>query len=278
MNRRPTLCPTLRHGAYPHPTQPRSLPSAGLSLSVCTELLRGKQGALEHLSSPKTNKVVTVDPTLIARRKSAPVKSDDISALCCSHGLLKDLCRFCRDDPAEPDYTFGNVWRERVDPERPGHLSWVREPRVEKVSFDGQRARRQEAISRSRAKPSVLSLPGQVRKRNPFGLFTYKRFDESDEEEEEEEEEVPADKTAMAIDAEGRPLGRLRLQTPPPAPLTPKGLALEVALKHYSRHQVKPKAMFTFHCMQVSRRAGGTPTLSCLEDRFWSFRCGNREN
>lgn len=56
----------------------------------------------------------------------------------------------------------------------------------------------------------------------------------------------------LIFDDQGRPIGkRVRFQTPPPAPLTSKGLTMELTLKHYSRHQTKPKAMFTFQCMQV---------------------------
>lgn len=95
----------------------------------------------------------------------------------------------------------------------------------------------------------------KIRKRNTFGTFVYKRVDESDEDENEDEDEENgkerSDATAMTIEASGRPIGRFRFQTPPPVQLTPKGLTLEIVLKHYSRHQVKPKAMFTFQCMKV---------------------------
>ena len=51
---------------------------------------------------------------------------------------------------------------------------------------------------------------------------------------------------------QGKPIGkRTRFTTPPPAPLKPSGLTMELSLKHYSRHQTKPRAMFTFQCMQV---------------------------
>lgn len=82
-------------------------------------------------------------------------------------------------------------------------------------------------------------------------MFTYKRYDESDED--DDDENTSLDKMNLIFDELGHPLGkRPRFQTPPPASITPKGLTMELTLKHYSRHQTKPKAMFTFQCMQVS--------------------------
>ncbi|XP_063608755.1 F-box only protein 30-like isoform X2 [Penaeus indicus] len=148
--------------------------------------------------------------------------TDDISAFCCSHGILKNLCYLCKGDPDQPTYKMGKVWRERVSCKKPGEMVWKQEPCVEKV-----------------------------RKRNPRGQFVYMKYDEA-EAEEEEEEEGSLDK--MIIDDQGRPVGRARFKTPPPVPLTSKALTMELPLKHYSRHQSKPRAMFTFQCMQEIRR------------------------
>ncbi|XP_037783869.1 F-box only protein 30-like isoform X2 [Penaeus monodon] len=148
--------------------------------------------------------------------------TDDISAFCCSHGILKNLCYLCKGDPDQPTYKMGKVWRERVSCKKPGEMVWKQEPCVEKV-----------------------------RKRNPRGQFVYMKYDEA-EAEEEEEEEGALDK--MIIDDQGRPVGRARFKTPPPVPLTSKALTMELPLKHYSRHQSKPRAMFTFQCMQEVRR------------------------
>ncbi|XP_045597654.1 F-box only protein 30 isoform X2 [Procambarus clarkii] len=215
----------------------------GLSVSVCTELLRGKKQGLSCNSNECRGTSIPTQPFINpysldgvnnaptdyggTRRnsgQSAPaVKSDDISAICCIHGIIKDICIFCRDDPDEPDFKMGKVWRERLSTKKPGEIRWVEEPRVEKV-----------------------------RKRNPFGVFSYKKYDESDE----EEEGNTLDKINLIVDDEGRPIGkRARFQTPPPAPLTCKGLTMELTLKHYSRHQTKPRPMFTFQCMQEVRRS-----------------------
>ncbi|XP_071539377.1 F-box only protein 30-like isoform X2 [Panulirus ornatus] len=216
----------------------------GLSVSVCTELLRGKKQGLSCTSSegrgttnpthPFTNpnslddvNNPATDYGSTSRKSShsgpAP-KSDDISALCCTHGIIKDICIFCREDPDEPDFKMGKVWREHISVKKPGKITWTEEPCVEKI-----------------------------RKRNPFGIYTYKRYDESDEDEEEGE---TLDKMNLIFDNQGRPIGkRVRFQTPPPAPLTSKGLTMELTLKHYSRHQTKPRAMFTFQCMQEVRRS-----------------------
>ncbi|KAB7493671.1 F-box only protein 30 [Armadillidium nasatum] len=218
----------------------------GLSLSVCTKLLRGTPHKETFSNSPKELKPDdTLDPDLISNlslnsgwsdsgasklpKTGTKQRNDDISAFCCSHGIIKDLCHFCRNDPDEPAVKYANVWREKINLEDPGVMEWSREQRVEKI-----------------------------RKRNTFGTYVYKRVDESDEEENEDDEEESgkerSDATAMTTDSTGRPIGRFRFQTPPPVQLTPKGLILEIVLKHYSRHQVKPKAMFTFQCMKEMRR------------------------
>ncbi|XP_042211797.1 F-box only protein 30-like isoform X2 [Homarus americanus] len=186
----------------------------------------------EHFKSPKITRSATdeeeddLTPDMQKRNSgpsAASPNTDDIAALCCSHGIMKGLCLFCRDDPDEPDFKMGKVWRERLSVKKPGQVKWKEEPRVEKV-----------------------------RKRNQFGEFAYKRYDESDEEEEGD----TIDKLNIIFDEQGRPVGkRARFQTPPPAPLTSKGLTMELTLKHYSRHQTKPRPMFTFQCMQEVRRS-----------------------
>lgn len=81
-------------------------------------------------------------------------------------------------------------------------------------------------------------------------MFTYKRV--NDESDESEDDDGTLDKMNLILDEEGRPVGkRTRFQTPPPAPLNPSGLTMELGIKRYSRHQTKRKAMFTFQCMQV---------------------------
>nr|XP_053646474.1 F-box only protein 30-like [Cherax quadricarinatus] len=214
----------------------------GLSVSVCTELLRGKklnvcstgEAPASSIPPPPSGTLHSVNDLINSTEDHGDTKrnsgqaantanKDDISALCCLHGIFKDLCIFCRDDPDEPDFKMGKVWRERLSVKKPGEVRWVEEPRVEKI-----------------------------RKRNPFGVFAYKRYDESDE----EEEGNTLDKMNFILDEQGRPIGkRPRFQTPPPAPLTCKGLTMELTLKHYSRHQTKPRLMFTFQCMQEVRRS-----------------------
>ncbi|XP_063608754.1 F-box only protein 30-like isoform X1 [Penaeus indicus] len=232
----------------------------GLSVSVCTELLRGKKQVLSlaseargsTTSSSSTTTSTTTTSTSSTTTTTTPEhpdleaaaaavegesaessdahyakrqqlqNTDDISAFCCSHGILKNLCYLCKGDPDQPTYKMGKVWRERVSCKKPGEMVWKQEPCVEKV-----------------------------RKRNPRGQFVYMKYDEA-EAEEEEEEEGSLDK--MIIDDQGRPVGRARFKTPPPVPLTSKALTMELPLKHYSRHQSKPRAMFTFQCMQEIRR------------------------
>ncbi|XP_042872456.1 F-box only protein 30-like isoform X2 [Penaeus japonicus] len=160
---------------------------------------------------------------LTPAKKQQALNTDDISAFCCTHGILKNLCYLCRGDPDQPTYKMGKVWRERVSYKKPGEMIWKQEPCVEKV-----------------------------RKRNPRGQFVYMKYDEAEAEEEEEEDGGALDK--MIIDDQGRPVGRARFKTPPPVPLTSKALTMELPLKHYSRHQSKPRAMFTFQCMQEVRR------------------------
>lgn len=217
----------------------------GLSVSVCIELLRGKKSVLPCPDSesrdaalPPTPSPTSPDPSEDpddtqgdGRRKHSqhnalPTK-DDIASICCTHEIIKNICLFCRDDPDEPDFKMGKVWREHLLLKNPGEVRWVVEPCVEKV-----------------------------RKRNQFGMFAYKRYDESDEDEEEEGNNTTLDKMNLIFDEHGHPMGkRPRFQTPPPAPITPKGLTMELTLKHYSRHQTKPRAMFTFQCMQELRRS-----------------------
>ncbi|XP_045129517.1 F-box only protein 30-like isoform X2 [Portunus trituberculatus] len=211
----------------------------GLSVSVCTELLRGKKSVLSCPSSELRGAILpsasftsphsmeelshtTHNQGDIKRKHSqSHVCKDDIAAICCSHEIIKNICMFCRNDPDEPDYKMGKVWREQLTLKKPGEFRWVVEPCVEKV-----------------------------RKRNQFGMYAYKRYDESDE---DDDENTSLDKMNLIFDELGHPMGkRPRFQTPPPASITPKGLTMELTLKHYSRHQTKPKAMFTFQCMQDS--------------------------
>lgn len=214
----------------------------GLSVSVCTELLRGKKAALPMATENRPPIVTPTDPhsttanflhevntstTTTDDEIRRQARNDDVSVMCCVHGILKNICMFCRDDPEDPHYKMGKVWRERVTCKKPGEIKWTVESCIEKV-----------------------------RKRNPFGVYSYKKY-ESDEEEEEEEESMKSlDKMNLIVDEHGKPVGtRERFKTPPPAPLTSKGLTMELGIKHYSRHQTKPRAMFTFQCLQEVRRS-----------------------
>lgn len=69
-----------------------------------------------------------------AAKKQQALNTDDISAFCCTHGILKNLCYLCRGDPDQPTYKMGKVWRERVSYKKPGEMIWKQEPCVEKVS------------------------------------------------------------------------------------------------------------------------------------------------
>ncbi|KAK4295314.1 hypothetical protein Pmani_032125 [Petrolisthes manimaculis] len=235
----------------------------GLSVSVCAELVRGKRqqsgsgvggsgsgsgvgGSGEGPATPATTTPSTTTTTTtttttdsqhyhvfdkdsVCRHNLVPAK-DDIAAICCQHEIIKSICIFCRDDPDEPDYKMGKVWREHLSGSKsPGEVKWTVESCVEKV-----------------------------RKRNPFGMFTYKRVeDESDDSDGGDGAgDGTLDKMDLILDQDGRPVGRrTRFQTPPPAPLTPGGLTMELGIKRYSRHQTKRKAMFTFQCMQEVRRS-----------------------
>lgn len=197
----------------------------GLSVSVCTELLKGS-------STNPTNSFLPTNSNLPEKRsrkknKKSKANSDDISEFLCCHMILKDICMFCKDKPADPDVKLGQVWRERMIPQSPGIIKWVQESTVEKV-----------------------------KKVTPLGKTIYVKPSESDSEEESDEEaEESARISDLILDDQGKPMGkRCRFTTPPPAPLTPSGLTMELSLKHYSRHQTKPRAMFTFQCMQEMRR------------------------
>ncbi|XP_068213086.1 F-box only protein 30-like isoform X2 [Palaemon carinicauda] len=180
-----------------------------------------------HASNQSTPQKSTDEEEELTPEPKKQNRNDDVSVMCCVHGILKNICMFCRDDPEDPHYKMGKVWRERVSCKKPGEIKWTAESCIEKV-----------------------------RKRNPFGVYCYKKY-ESDEEEEDEEENLKSlDKMNLIVDEHGKPVGtRERFQTPPPAPLTSKGLTMELGIKHYSRHQTKPRAMFTFQCLQEVRRS-----------------------
>lgn len=42
---------------------------------------------------------------------------------------------FCREDPDEPDFKMGKVWREHISVKKPGEVTWTEEPCVEKVLY-----------------------------------------------------------------------------------------------------------------------------------------------
>ena len=88
----------------------------------------------------------------------------------------------------------------------------------------------------------------QLRKRGPMDRYAYRQVEDSDEEEE---------RAAIVQHCSGKN-GSGGLSTLPMrfgahslGSQISKGLCLELALKDYSRHQQKPKAMFTFQCLKV---------------------------
>ncbi|XP_076030354.1 F-box only protein 30-like isoform X2 [Oratosquilla oratoria] len=201
----------------------------GLSTSVCTKLLKKSPVSSQPEQPNNGLKELGADDYDVAgekkkmeeKRQQRNRNIDDITALCCTHGIMKDLCHFCRYDPDEPDFKVAKVWRETLSVKDPENMKWVQEPRVEKI-----------------------------RKRGPLGMIMYAKVEDSDEEDVEE-----SDKKNLIIDETGRVIGkRARFRTPPPAALTPGALTVELGLKHYSRHQTKPRPMFTFQCMQEMRR------------------------
>ncbi|CAL4130688.1 unnamed protein product, partial [Meganyctiphanes norvegica] len=103
----------------------------GLSVSVCTELLKGSSSILTNSILP-TNQAV--EKRSRKKNKKSKENADDISEFLCVHMIIKDICMFCKNKPVDPDVKLGQVWRERMIPQSPGVIKWVQESTVEKVA------------------------------------------------------------------------------------------------------------------------------------------------